>query len=63
MNFYLIRALFIMLVRCPVLTPMYGLPLSQSHQRIRSAFQSVYNNIYLLTGYPVRTEKTSTYTN
>ena len=37
-----------MLVRCsvhtPVRTPMYGLPLNQSDQRIRSVFQSVYNN-------------------
>ena len=27
---------------------MYGLPLSQSDQRIRSVFQSVYNNKHLL---------------
>ena len=43
-----VRALFIVLVRCPVhtpvRTPMYGLPLSQSDPRIRSVFQSVYNN-------------------
>ena len=36
-----------MLVRCPghtpVRTPMYGLPLGQSDQRIRWVFQSVYN--------------------
>ena len=36
-----------MLVRCPVHAPvrtlMYGLPLSQSDQRIRSVFQSVYS--------------------
>ena len=31
-------------VHTPVRTPMYGLPLSQSDQRIRSVFQSVYNN-------------------
>ena len=41
--------LFIVLVRCPVhtpvRTPMYGLPLNQSDQRIRSVFQSVYNNV------------------
>ena len=28
----------------PLRTPMYGLPLSQSDQRIRSVFQSVWNN-------------------
>ena len=44
--------LFIVLVRCPVHTPvrmpMYGLPLSQSDGRIRSVFQSVYNKpVYL----------------
>ena len=37
-----------MLVRCPVhtpvRTPMYGLPLGQSDQRIRCVFESVYNN-------------------
>ena len=37
-----------MLVRCPVhtpvRTPMYGMPLSQSDQRIPSVFQSVYIN-------------------
>ena len=31
-------------VHTPVRTAMYGLPLSQSDQRIRSVFQSVYNN-------------------
>ena len=34
-------------VHTPVRTPMYGLPLSQSGQRIRSAFQSVYENYQL----------------
>ena len=29
----------------PVRAPMYGLPLSQSDQSIRSVFQSVYNKI------------------
>ena len=47
MKFYWVRALFIVLVRypvhTPVRTPMYGLPLSQSDQRIHSVFQSVYN--------------------
>ena len=42
-----------MLVGCPVHTPVsthtYGLPLSQSDQRLRTIFQSVYNNILLLT--------------
>ena len=42
--------LFIVLVRRPVHTPvrapMYELPLSQPVQRIRSVFQSVYNNKY-----------------
>ena len=49
MKFYWVRALFTVSVRCPVhttvRTPMYGLPLSQSDQRIRSVFQSVYNNV------------------
>ena len=50
MKFYRVRALFIVLVRCPVLTPvrmptMNGLPLSQSDQRISSVFQSVYNSM------------------
>ena len=49
MKFYWVRASFIMLVRFPVHTPVrtptYGLPLSQSDQRIRSVFQSVYNKI------------------
>ena len=49
MKFYRVTSLFIMLVRClvhtPVRTPMYGLSLSQSDQRIRSVFQSVHNNI------------------
>ena len=31
------------LVHALVRTPMYGLPLSQSDQRIPSVFQSVYN--------------------
>ena len=48
MKFYWVRTLFIVLVRClvhtPVRTPTYGLPLSQSDQRIRSVFQSVYDN-------------------
>ena len=47
MKFYWVRALSIVLVLCPVhtpvLTPTYGLPLNQSDQRIRSVFQSVYN--------------------
>ena len=51
MKFYWVRALFIVLVRYPVhtrvRTPMYGLPLSQSDQRIRAVFQSVYNNLQL----------------
>ena len=42
-----VGALFTVLVRCPVhtpvRTPMYGLPLSQSDKRIRSVFQSVNN--------------------
>ena len=45
------RALYIVLVSCsvytpvhtPVGTPMYGLPFSQSDQRMPSVFQSVYN--------------------
>ena len=48
MKFCWVRALFIVLVRSPVHTPVrtptYGLPLTQSDQRIRSVFQSVYNN-------------------
>ena len=44
----MVGALFIILVRCPVhtpvRTPMYGLSFSQSDQRIHSVFQSVYNN-------------------
>ena len=48
MKLYRVGALFTVLVRCPVhtpvRTPMYGLPLSQSDQRIRSVFQSVHNN-------------------
>ena len=41
---YQAGALLTVLVRCrPVHTPMYGLPLSESDQRIRSVFQSVYN--------------------
>ena len=48
MKLYRVGALFTVLVRCsvhtPVRTPMYGLPLSQSDQRIRSVVQSVYNN-------------------
>ena len=35
-------------MRCPVPTPMYGLSLSQSDQRIRSVFQSVYNKILVM---------------
>ena len=57
MKFYWVRTLFIVLVCCPVRTPMYGPPLSQSDQRIRSALQSVYNNISLITGWTVYTEK------
>ena len=49
MKFYLVRLLSIVLVRCsvhtPVRTPMYGLPLRQSDQRIFSVSQSVYNNV------------------
>ena len=49
MKSYWIRALSIVLMRCsvhtPVRTPTYGLPLSQSDERIRSVFQSVYNNV------------------
>ena len=33
------------LVARSIPTPMYGLPLSQSDQRIRSVFQLVYNNM------------------
>ena len=47
MKFDWVRELFIVLVRYPVhtlvRTPMYGLTLNQSNQRIRSIFQSVYN--------------------
>ena len=47
MKLYWVRALFTVLVRCPVhtpvRTPMYELSLSQSDQRIRCVFQSVYN--------------------
>ena len=61
MKCYWVRELFIVLVRCPVhtsvRTPMYGLPLSQSDQRIRSVFQSVYNNMLLLTESAVHTWK------
>ena len=35
-------------VHTPVRTPMYGLPLNQSDQRIRCVFQSVYNKSILL---------------
>ena len=49
MKLYWVGALCTVLVRCPVhkrvRTPMYGLPLSQSDQRNRSVFQSVYNEI------------------
>ena len=49
MKFYSVRALFIVLVRCPVhkpvLTSIYGLSLSQSDQRVLSVFQSVNNNM------------------
>ena len=48
MKLHWVGALFTLLVRYPVHKPvrtrMYGLPLSQSDQRIRSVFQSVYNN-------------------
>ena len=48
MKLYCVRALFIVLVRCPVhtpfSTPMYGLHLSQSDQGIGPLFQSVYSN-------------------
>ena len=65
MKFYRVRALFTVLVRfpvhtpvhTPVRTPMYGLPLSHSHQRIRSVFQSEYNNMLLLTNCEVHTGK------
>ena len=47
MKLYWVRGFFIVLVRCPVhtpvSTPMYGLPLNQSDQRIRSVFWSVYS--------------------
>ena len=47
MKLYCDTALFAVLVRClvhtPVCTPMYGLPLSQSDRRILSVFQSVHN--------------------
>ena len=46
---YRAGALFTVQVRCPVhtpvRTPMHGLPLSQSDQRIRFVFQSVYNKL------------------
>ena len=46
MKYYCVRALFIVLVYCSVHhRPMYGLPLSQSDQRIRSVFQPVYNKM------------------
>ena len=38
-------------VHTPVRTPMYGLPLSQSDQRIRSVFQSVSRSVYSNTLY------------
>ena len=61
MKFYRVRVLFIVLVRCPVHTPvrvpMYRLPLSQSDQRIRSVFQSGYNNMLLLTEHEIHTRK------
>ena len=48
----LLRALFIVSVRfpvhTPVRTPIYGLSLSQSDQRISSVFQTVYNKYFLL---------------
>ena len=48
-NLYSAGALFTVLVRCPVhtpvRTPMYGLLLSQSDQRICSVLQSVYNKL------------------
>ena len=48
MKFYWVRVLFTVLLHYPVYmpirTPMYGLPLNQSDQRIRSLFQSVNNN-------------------
>ena len=51
---YWVRAFFTVLVRSsvytPVRTPMYGLPLSQSDQRIRCVFQSVYNKWHLRAG-------------
>ena len=63
MKLYQVRALFTVLVRYPVHTPfrtlMYGLPLSQSDQRIRSVFQSVYNNKHLLTDCAVSAVKYS----
>ena len=54
-----------MLVSCPVhtpaRTPTYGLPLSQSDQRICSEFQSVYSNVlvYGLGSYLVSTFQSS----
>ena len=55
MKFYRVRQLFIVLVRCPVRTPvrtpMYGLPLSQSDQRILSVFQSVYDKDSFYTAH------------
>ena len=52
MKLYRVGALFNVLVRCPVhtpvRTPIYGLLLSQSDQRIRSVFQSVYNKCKLM---------------
>ena len=47
MKLYWVGALFIVSIGCPIHTPvhkpMYGLPISQSDQRILSLFQSVYN--------------------
>ena len=48
-TFYCVRAMFTLLERCPVhtpvCTPVYRLPLSQSDRRVRSLFQSVYNKL------------------
>ena len=48
-----LRTLFTVLVRCPVhtpvCTPMYRLSFSQYNRTFFPVFQSVYNNIYIIT--------------
>ena len=60
--------LFIVLLRCPVhtpvRTPMYGLPLNQSDQNIRSVFQSMYNKYtYVCDREDIASEATITLCN